>query len=933
MKKSVFTLLALLACTIYPVRAYEYFTIYFSDGTKSEAFYATDVDSLCYSKLSLDSIAYDDWQVQEIYACDSVYRYPLAQIDSLSFKYVDESVVKQDIEKISDAIMPLYLQSSSISEIVNLLPTISNTDGVEDAWTDSQSLFVKIRDWGTLTFLYPPRRSSSPNDIFMARQTSQPLKRSIQDNNNDAKSICIVNQMSNARQFDYDTELKDSLEKHCKLWGLNTKRVNVPTRDFYKNDMFEYDIVFLDTHGYYAKGLHWLLTGEMVMHSIIEYETSKDVNYIIEELYSWPLLWKERVFSLKYGSPLDISLAWVKDSLNNGKWRADCYVAVSQNFIKSSGRKFNANGRTIMFNAACQSVKNDPGMAAVFTKDKGAACYLGYDDTNTKGGQAGTHYIEYLLSGKSAESVYNQMLKDDYMCKLCKEDTIIDNQRIQPTLRSYTYGVKADTLRITHPLTRDVEETKFDDGSIGYIFSGENKTNNNSFYESKNGYALYVSESPEFSSREQLGDFQYDVSQNSKIIWSCPPVKLKPNTVYYYVAGFSDGYSNCYGEVKSFTTSEKVETGKEAYYVFNDDEKVIYYFDSHWEHRPYSYIHFLNNKDIIVDAWFKQVEFDSSFMNFFINSIEFGGSKLQKITGLEYLNFNDAGSISFHCSSITKLDLSSSNFSSGKLFGLSFSSCESLESINLNGVNTINIVSWDEMFRGCCSLTSLDLNNFDTSKATSMRGMFAGCSSLTKIELGSFDTDIVEDMGGMFTGCSSLENIDLTNFDTSNVVTMSNMFSGCSSLTDINLHGFSTIKVKYLSSMFADCSSLTSLDLSSFNTQQVTGYKSLFSGCSKLITLDLSSFTIKGGGNDFKLTGMFDYCESLKTIYANDWPFNYSVSFVYCKNLTGGQGSKIGYNIYDYDANGNPVYYYCDSNGNAAHIDGGKDNPGLFTAK
>ena len=69
MKKTVITLLALLVCSILPLHAYEYFTIYFSDGSKSEAFYATDVDSICYSKIGLDSIEYADWQVQEIYTC------------------------------------------------------------------------------------------------------------------------------------------------------------------------------------------------------------------------------------------------------------------------------------------------------------------------------------------------------------------------------------------------------------------------------------------------------------------------------------------------------------------------------------------------------------------------------------------------------------------------------------------------------------------------------------------------------------------------------------------------------------------------------------------------------------------------------------------------------------------------------------------------
>ena len=55
--------------------------------------------------------------------------------------------------------------------------------------------------------------------------------------------------------------------------------------------------------------------------------------------------------------------------------------------------------------------------------------------------------------------------------------------------------------------------------------------------------------------------------------------------------------------------------------------------------------------------------------------------------------------------------------------------------------------------------------------------------------------------------------------------------------------------------------------------------------------------------------------------------------FYDCYNLVGGSGTKIGNNIYGYDHLGNPLYYYCGKSSDAAHIDGGKENPGLFTAK
>lgn len=84
---------------------------------------------------------------------------------------------------------------------------------------------------------------------------------------------------------------------------------------------------------------------------------------------------------------------------------------------------------------------------------------------------------------------------------------------------------------------------------------------------------------------------------------------------------------------------------------------------------------------------------------------------------------------------------------------------------------------------------------------------------------------------------------------------------------------------------------------------------------------------------------MFEDCSSLKTIYAGNWEGNgfdnlrSSSMFYNCKNLVGGKGTKIGKNLYGYNINGTPLYYYCYDDGRAAHIDGGKDNPGLFTAK
>jgi hypothetical protein len=97
---------------------------------------------------------------------------------------------------------------------------------------------------------------------------------------------------------------------------------------------------------------------------------------------------------------------------------------------------------------------------------------------------------------------------------------------------------------------------------------------------------------------------------------------------------------------------------------------------------------------------------------------------------------------------------------------------------------------------------------------------------------------------------------------------------------------------------------------------------------------------VKVGLSHFVITSykslkeMFRRSTSLKTIYAGNWNVGIFSSnmFYECDNLRGGKGTKIGDNYY-IDENGVQRSYKCYDSGWAAHIDGGKDWPGLFTAK
>lgn len=396
------------------------------------------------------------------------------------------------------------------------------------------------------------------------------------------------------------------------------------------------------------------------------------------------------------------------------------------------------------------------------------------------------------------------------------------------------------------------------------------------------------------------GTVSYDASSiDANGAFSVEFMALKPNTTYKYFAYLTIDGETYYGEDKEFTTKKGTdETNYEPYFVRNDSVFIIYYDDKKEERNgtfDNDYIYFYDwssehNQQFNCVAggnFISKIIFDPSFKNYRPVYVSFMGcSNLKVIEGLENINTIDTKKISFL-------------------------GCKSLTSLNLSNFNTSKITDMSEMFRGCNSLESLDLSSFETSNVTNMVCMFAYCSSLKNLNISSFNTSNVTDMTSMFWNCKSITNLDLHHFATNNVTSMVGMFCDCNSLSIINLSNFNTYNVAYMSSMFKGCSSLNCIDISSFN---------------------IASISNKSDG----LIGMFEGCHSLSTIYSNSsWDNNqltWVSMFLGCNKLTGGKGTKMGNNYY-YDANGQQKSYYCYDRSEFAHIDGGKDNPGLFTAK
>ena len=347
-------------------------------------------------------------------------------------------------------------------------------------------------------------------------------------------------------------------------------------------------------------------------------------------------------------------------------------------------------------------------------------------------------------------------------------------------------------------------------------------------------------------------------------------------------------------------------------------------------------LHITGIKHIVLDKSFET--FSPTTLNHFFANL----TKLETITGLEYLNTANVTDMSFL-----------------------FYDCQKLTSLDLSHFNTANVTNMSSMFDGCTGLTSLDVTNFNTANVTNMRYMFSGCHKLKEIYISSkFVTDTVKSSEDMFLGCNSLSgDIDWTSdkatdktyaktgggyfrdkaydnrpwvkyadgtltfrcgykkifgdkeyalnsggeipawnksknnyprvvFDASfanaRPTTCYAWFKNFTNLTQIEgIENLNTEKVTDMRSMFSGCICLKSLDVTNFNTANVKDMRYMFSDCRNLAELDLSNFNT---ANVEDMRSMFSECKNLAELDLSNFNtakvMNMATLFSGCLNLT-----------------------------------------------
>ncbi len=200
------------------------------------------------------------------------------------------------------------------------------------------------------------------------------------------------------------------------------------------------------------------------------------------------------------------------------------------------------------------------------------------------------------------------------------------------------------------------------------------------------------------------------------------------------------------------------------------------------------------------------------------------------------------------------------------------------------------------LFKGCWHLEEVNgLKYINTDSVTDMSGMFAECNYIVKLDLKGFKTPNVTKMDSMFFQVGLYNNGSTVNYESHGYT------YGYGSYVDLNLSDFNTQNVTSMKSMFYDAK-VDVLDICNFDTRKVTSMNDMLHG---------ESFI----DNDDKTT--------LNTIYVGE---NWSVEAVENKQERIFGLTTVG--CAGSDETFRTVFSDCE----LARVDGGFENPGLFSS-
>ena len=318
---------------------------------------------------------------------------------------VPEEVMEEalrNLESIRNTVDPLFLESANFEDFSSHFNEIKSLEGVKEAWTEDSTLFVKIDNGGIIFWTFVTDEDDTPldydsflSDVNNSSRFSTRAESDVELCEN--TKVLVLNQQSNDISRDLYKEGYKNIEEAIKMTSayssFDYKEANEFTLDFLKNDISEYGIIYVITHGVYSakQNKHWIATGEVAFDKL-------------NSLREWYNAWHQERVAIVYLNERRNLI----NRENESKVFSVPYICICEDFIKED-MKCLFSDNSILFITACQSLKGNDNLWKAF-REKNLGCYLGYTDNNSVGKIAGVVFIDNLfISNQPVKVVYENL--------------------------------------------------------------------------------------------------------------------------------------------------------------------------------------------------------------------------------------------------------------------------------------------------------------------------------------------------------------------------------------------------------------------------------------------------------------------------------------------------------------------------------------------
>lgn len=457
---------------------------------------------------------------------------------------VSKEIDIETLKNIHEGVDKFFSESATIDEMAKHLDEIKAMNGVAEAWTTDDALHVKTNDGISNTWLYT---TDFKVDVEALSKAVKQATRSISSKDPAdhtqlrPQSVVIINQTSSDESRKVILPQIDALMEGFSYAGFKVELINQQNASvfFLQENLTSYDIIFLITHGCYdglennKNAKHWIVTGT---------ELTEEQFNILDTLCN-----NNENYSNQVGCTT------IKE-IRNGIESEIKYLKISEDFIKSKNMKGEFND-AIIFNVACHSLQDNNALAEAFFS-KGAKTYLGYDESDCQGVNAGYCFFENMLLGMNVDRALKKLEKEHYefvhdndgreghpnaTLKLLGSENVCI---IHPLVEATEPGeITSNTVELNGKMTEWRETLDKESSMVGFCWSSTDKEPKIDNPDSNNSCSKSVA--------------SYNIDKDGTCNFNGKMEGLSPNTTYYYRPFLYMNNEYYYGDVKELKTKEE----------------------------------------------------------------------------------------------------------------------------------------------------------------------------------------------------------------------------------------------------------------------------------------------------------------------------------------------------------------------------------------